>query len=201
MPKIIGGSLAAHREQTRQRIFEAFAGLMYERGFDRITLADIASAAGVGRTAMYNHFPDKEALLVAYAAAETESYVVRLRTALSEVDDPVRRLATYVRFQLREVAAQHLPPGPALRSLLPQSAYGQLIEHVRDLEQELRAVLRAGIDQGYLPEADVDGLIPLINACLSGGAENAELTTLFVLRAVGARLAEDGSARKLPRRR
>ena len=66
MPKIIGGSLHEHREQTRQRLFTALSTLMSERGFDAISFADIAAAAGVGRTAVYNHFSDKEALLMGF---------------------------------------------------------------------------------------------------------------------------------------
>ncbi|HEY5555152.1 MAG TPA: helix-turn-helix domain-containing protein, partial [Cellulomonas sp.] len=66
MPKIIGGSLHEHREQTRRRLFAALSALMADRGFDVITLADVAAAADIGRTAVYNHFPDKESLLVAF---------------------------------------------------------------------------------------------------------------------------------------
>ncbi|MBN9374306.1 MAG: TetR family transcriptional regulator, partial [Cellulomonas sp.] len=58
MPKIIGGSLREHREQTRRRLFDALSALMADHGFDTITLADIATTAGVGRTAVYNHFED-----------------------------------------------------------------------------------------------------------------------------------------------
>ncbi|MCE0768323.1 TetR family transcriptional regulator, partial [Pseudonocardia kujensis] len=50
MPKVLGGSLAAHRDEVRARVFEALRGLLYERGFDAVTLAGVAAAAGVGRT-------------------------------------------------------------------------------------------------------------------------------------------------------
>ena len=43
MPKIIGGSLHEHREQTRQKLFAALSALMADQGFDAITLAEIAS--------------------------------------------------------------------------------------------------------------------------------------------------------------
>ena len=101
MPKIIGGSLREHREQTRRRLFDALSSLMADRGFDTITLADIATTAGVGRTAVYNHFADKEALLVAFIADETDRYATLLQRRLDEIDDPVEQLRQYVRAQVR----------------------------------------------------------------------------------------------------
>lgn len=59
MPKIATPTLAEHRELVWQRLYTAIAELMRERGYDAITLSDVA-AAGVSRTAIYNHIRDKE---------------------------------------------------------------------------------------------------------------------------------------------
>ncbi|MFI5426261.1 TetR/AcrR family transcriptional regulator [Aeromicrobium sp. UC242_57] len=94
MPKIIGGSLEQHREQTRRRIFEALVALLAKRSFDTVTMADLASEAGIGRTAIYNHFADKDAIVVAFASAETERYLDRLSMALEPAQGPARRCAS-----------------------------------------------------------------------------------------------------------
>src|SRR5690606_17872687 len=75
MPRVIGGSIEAHRREARARVFAAFARLMYERGYDAITLADIAEAAGMARTSMYNYYPSKEALLIAYTDDEMQRFL------------------------------------------------------------------------------------------------------------------------------
>ncbi|QUQ71068.1 TetR/AcrR family transcriptional regulator [Kutzneria sp. CA-103260] len=196
MPKITGRSLGEHRERTRERIFTALSTLMYQRGFDAISLADIAAAAEVGRTAMYNYFPDKETLLLAYAEHVTEQYMAELVAALAGVRDPVDGLATYVRSQLRHVARNHLPPGTALRSLMSEQSYRHMVEHVSALELILRGILVSGMREGLLPEDDVETLVGLVTACISGrtvaelsGAEldhAVESTVRFVLRGVGA---------------
>src|SRR6187549_324632 len=116
MPKIIGGSLHEHREQTRQKLFAALSTLMAEQGFDAITLAEIAQAAGVGRTAVYNHFPDKEALLLGFIT--------------HDIDDPVEQLRTYVRQQTQLKRVYHVAPGPELRSVLSRTAQQRVREHV-----------------------------------------------------------------------
>ncbi|MCL3861682.1 TetR/AcrR family transcriptional regulator [Actinotalea sp. K2] len=195
MPKIIGGSLTEHREQTRQKLFAALTSLMSERGFDAITLADIASAAGIGRTAVYNHFPDKESLLIAFITHETEQYVATLERALDGVDDPVEQLRTYVRQQAQLKRVFHLAPGPDLRSVLSRGTIARLREHAEVVEDILRRILTAGIDSGALPAQPIETTVPLVNACLSSrgipdegrGREAAILATeTFVLRAVGA---------------
>lgn len=48
------------RLATREAISTAATGLFYERGFDHVTVDDIAAAAGVGRMTVFNHFPRKE---------------------------------------------------------------------------------------------------------------------------------------------
>jgi AcrR family transcriptional regulator len=195
MPKIIGGSLHEHRAQTRQKLFAALSALMAERGFDTITLAEIAGAAGVGRTAVYNHFPDKEAVLLGFITHETEQYVTTLERALTDVDDPVQQLRTYVRQQARLERVFHLTPGPELRTILSRPAQRRLHEHVAVVEQILRQILDEGIARREFPPQDVDVTVALVNACLSGRLipetsperEHAiAATEAFVLRAVGA---------------
>jgi AcrR family transcriptional regulator len=198
MPKIIGESLAAHREQVRAKVFDAMRTLLYTRGFDAITLSGVASAAGVGRTAIYNHFPDRESLLVAFVEHETSQYVVRLQKTLSTVTDPVEALGVFVRMQLQVLAGRHTPPGAKLNALLSPEAYKRMAEHVDPITAQLRAILTEGIKTGQMVDEDVDVLVPMVTACLAsrevvdaqGDLEaTIETAVRFILRAVGVRVA------------
>jgi len=196
MPKILGESLEAHRREVRARVFDVLRAQLYERGFDAITLAGVASAAGVGRTALYNHFPDKESLLVAFVEDEAARYVTRLTEAVEAHADPVDQLATFVRLQLRVLAEYHMPPGTALASALAPAAYRRISAHADPITDRLRAILAGGVDLGRWPAEDPDVLIPMITAALGnrtlvdGPAEQLEevieAAVRFVLRAVGA---------------
>jgi AcrR family transcriptional regulator len=166
MPKVLGGSIEAHRREVRARVFDVLRAQLYERGFDAITLSGIAAEAGLGRTALYNHFPDKESLLVAFVEDEAARYVTRLREAVEAEADPVRQLATFVRLQLRVLAEYHLPPGGALESALAPSAYRRISAHADPITGQLRAVLLAGVDAGCWPPQDVDVVIPMVTAAL-----------------------------------
>ena len=198
MPKILGESLAAHREQVRAKVFDAMRELLYTRGFDAISLSGVASAAGVGRTAIYNHFPDRESLLVAFVEHETEQYVIRLREALSAIDDPVEALGVFVRMQLRALAGRHTPPGAKLNAVLSPEAYQRMAEHVDPINAQLREILIAGIKTGQILDEDVDVLVSMVTACLASREvvdtradveATIETAVRFILRAVGVRVA------------
>jgi AcrR family transcriptional regulator len=65
--------------QTRARIREVANKLFIERGFDTVTVAEVARVAGVSTVTVFNHFPSKEDLF------------------LDRVDDAVELLRTAVR--------------------------------------------------------------------------------------------------------
>lgn len=48
------------RLATRQAISDAATRLFMDRGFDQVTIDEIANAADVGRMTVFNHFPRKE---------------------------------------------------------------------------------------------------------------------------------------------
>ncbi len=65
------------KEQTRRNIAEAAMRLFVERGFDAVTIAEVAEAADVSINTVFNHFPTKEDLF--FGSHETmESGLVRL---------------------------------------------------------------------------------------------------------------------------
>jgi len=52
------------KRQTRQHISDVATGLFMERGFETVTIAEIAEAAEVSVNTVYNYFPTKEDLFV-----------------------------------------------------------------------------------------------------------------------------------------
>ncbi|MFJ9150205.1 TetR/AcrR family transcriptional regulator [Streptomyces sp. NPDC102270] len=52
------------KRQTRQYISDVATGLFIERGFDAVTVAEVAEAANVSVNTVYNYFPAKEDLFL-----------------------------------------------------------------------------------------------------------------------------------------
>jgi AcrR family transcriptional regulator len=50
-------------QRTRQAVRSAFVELVLERGFDRLSVSDVAERANVGRSTFYAHFGSLEGLL------------------------------------------------------------------------------------------------------------------------------------------
>ncbi|MCU0309643.1 MAG: TetR/AcrR family transcriptional regulator [Acidimicrobiales bacterium] len=198
---------AEQRQATKDRLFDAFASLVHERGYDAVSLADVAERAGIGRTSAYNYFADKDALVVAFVGQETLGYMDALRRTLDGLEDPVERLRAFIDAQLRHRAHSRLPAGPDLRLALAPPTYARVSQHAAALDGLLRGMLADASTEGLLPPGDVARLVPLVTACLAradteGADEDAiadavEVTTTFVLRALGVRLGPDGRARRV----
>ena len=117
------------QRQARQRIIEAATELFLERGFDGVSVGDIAERAEVGRTTFFRHFGDKQEVVFA-----REQELLDIITATAEVAGvPAPREATEAVEQLR----------PVLLALCAQATADpeDYIRHFQLIEQhpELRA--------------------------------------------------------------
>src|ERR1700690_3014694 len=89
-----------NRLATRQKISAAAPLLFIERGFDQVTVDEIAAAADVGRMTVFNHFPRKEDM---FFDRDEEGRGI-LREALAKRDAKVAPIETYRRLAHRLVA-------------------------------------------------------------------------------------------------
>jgi AcrR family transcriptional regulator len=94
------------RRQTRDRIAETALTLFSERGYDAVTIAEIAEAADVAKQTVVNHFPAKEDLLLAWhrpVEADLIDLIDQLPLSMS--------LSTFLKDELPRMFA-HLPQTP-----------------------------------------------------------------------------------------
>ena len=195
MPKIIGESLASHRELTRARLFEALGTLMGEQSFESITMSQIAERAGVGRTAVYNHFADKEVLLLAYMREVTTEFARVLTRCLEAEPDTLMRLRIYIRSHLQMIGRYHVKAGMGLRRHMSGRGASHLHDHAGLVGEVLIGILDEAMDRGLIAEQNTLGAVHLIHATLQGQRlpkdpvhrESAlVLVETFILRGLGA---------------
>lgn len=210
MPRISAATNAAQRENTKRAILNSFGEILYNRGLPGLTMTDVAKNAGIGRTAVYNYFADMGELLVAYALDETERFLNELRVGLEGIENPIDQLAIYIRLQINDLARRHLPPGPAMRSMLSPESYAKLGKHVHELQMVLAHILSAAIAENYIPKNDIRELAMLVHGSLSSSAGRAEdapdeetrerqiLSTIrFIQMGLGARFDAQGAPVRL----
>ncbi|ADH65885.1 MULTISPECIES: TetR/AcrR family transcriptional regulator [Nocardiopsis] len=196
MPKITAPTIAAHRARTRDRIMDAVDELIRTQGIDRISMTDVANSAGITRTALYNYFPDKPALLLAFTEQVNSAFVERYRRELPSGVSAARRLSAFVRLQLEGIMAHPHPPAAELGASLGPDAYQALAAHVAPMQRLLTEILEEGTAAGEfdpLPAEPVSRLalsmvgsqrLPLVSGEIDLDETHA-LVTRFVLRALG----------------
>src|SRR4051794_3565378 len=72
--------------QTRERIVEAAARLMFEHGVAGTKTSDVQQAAGVSGSQLYHYFEDKMALVRAVIAFQTEAVLANQQPFLGRLD-------------------------------------------------------------------------------------------------------------------
>jgi AcrR family transcriptional regulator len=92
------------RLATRQGISNAATRLFFERGFDHVTVDEIAAAADVGRMTVFNHFPRKEDM---FFDRDEEGREI-LREALRQRDPRIAPIET-LRLLAHRLIAQQSP--------------------------------------------------------------------------------------------
>ena len=89
-------SLKERQRRERERlILHAASEVLVEKGYDAMSMEDIASRVGISRAAIYLHFPGKEDLVLALLQRGIETSVERFDALLAEPIAPpekVRRL-------------------------------------------------------------------------------------------------------------
>ncbi|MCK0090158.1 TetR/AcrR family transcriptional regulator [Rhodococcus sp. F64268] len=196
MPKLTGGAtVAEHKAATREAMLDAFAVEFHENGWEGVKLQTIAEKAGVARTAVYNYFPDKTALLMSWSEREMTRFIALAQRELEDRADPLDRLQVLIKLVLIEFSLQR-GVGESVASALSPKDREQFVTHIAPLVELVEALLRDGMDHGVFEESDPTDTGRLVMACLEtqrsvliagGRPDEAVARTLpFILRALGA---------------
>ncbi|WP_326641064.1 TetR/AcrR family transcriptional regulator [Streptosporangium sp. NBC_01755] len=197
MPRISAATIGEHRAQTQDRILRAVSRLSREQGIDAISMTDVASEAEITRTVLYNYFPDKAALLLAFTERVTHYFIDGYERELPERASSAEQLRVFVRLQLEGLLA-HPHPGPAdLSAALGPDAYQRLADHVEPMQRILTGIIDSGVASGDFHTLDVAAtsrfILAVIGAervpLLSGAVtpeEAEEMVLEFVLRGLGS---------------
>lgn len=98
----------AARELLRDTLCDAARELLAERDWAEVTMAQVATAAGVSRQTLYNEFGTRQEFSQAFVLREVDRFIAAIRaTVAGHADDPTTALTSA--FELFLVAAEHDP--------------------------------------------------------------------------------------------
>ncbi|MFA9431588.1 TetR/AcrR family transcriptional regulator [Egicoccus sp. AB-alg2] len=167
MPSIWGETLGEHRALVLDRLVDAFAQLVRERGFEATTMAAVAERAGLARSAVYNHVRDKHDLLLTHTARVLERTAADLQAALDAEEGVERKLARFVHVTFHSWAAE---PGAGhdVMASLDEDERERLLRQLAPMGQMLADVLRDGVQSGELAGGQPEELARFVFATLEG---------------------------------
>jgi AcrR family transcriptional regulator len=107
--------------RSRQMLMESLLRLLTRKEFDEISIQEIADEATLNRATFYLHYPDKNALLQAMAAARFRDLIERRGLSFSNCDGALRAIALGVCDYLAETTScpSQLARMPLEGSIIP----------------------------------------------------------------------------------
>ncbi|MFE2284503.1 TetR/AcrR family transcriptional regulator [Streptomyces sp. NPDC059443] len=142
------------KRETRQRISDEATMLFVARGFDQVTVAEIAKAAQVSTMTVFNHFPRKEDLFLDRIpeAVELVTSAVRDRAAGESPLGALRALLLRLLDQRHPLAAVGDGYADFWRIVLDSPALrGRAREGVEEVERALGDVMALSAPEGDGP--------------------------------------------------
>ncbi len=77
----MAGIREQRKQETRKAILEAAVKLFAEKGFEQVSIEDIASQAGIGKTTVYGYFTSKDDIFINYCDEELDHAFSQLQSA------------------------------------------------------------------------------------------------------------------------
>ena len=139
---------------TRQALLDAATDLFAERGFDGVSIDDLAARAGVNKALVSYHFGGKRGLYVAALSSVFAELAARISAAEAEgasAPDTLRRL-----LQALDEFAKKRPafPGLWLRELLSNGIEPALAPHLVQIAAVTRRLAACGAREGVFRPVD-----------------------------------------------
>ncbi|KJC59918.1 TetR family transcriptional regulator [Bradyrhizobium sp. LTSPM299] len=163
-------TIGSHGPTTLEAIRKAGVRLIFEQGYEAMSLRQLAAEVGIQAGSLYNHISTKQELLFDLVQDHINDLLRQLDLALEGKTDPVERLRSFVAFHVtyhmtrkREVFIAN----SELRSLEPKN-YDVVVTLRGAYEQRLAQILADGVSEGAFEVVDIQVATFAIIALLTG---------------------------------
>jgi TetR/AcrR family transcriptional regulator, cholesterol catabolism regulator len=148
---------AVQRKSRRGEILQCFTEMVSERGYDEVSVRDVAEALGISKGTILHHFRSKEALLEQLNADYMRRRLAEAADFLAEFEDPVDQLQLIV-YQLMLSQQDDRAATVAFSREIVRSASEEMMAEVRAMRDQYSQlvidVIRRGVRSGAFDEVD-----------------------------------------------
>lgn len=163
-------TIGSHGPTTLEAIRKAGVRLIFERGYEAMSLRQLAAEVGIQAGSLYNHISTKQDLLFDLVREHINDLLRELDLALEGKADPVEKLRAFVAFHVsyhmtrkREVFIAN----SELRSLEAKN-YDAVVALRGAYEQRLAQILTDGVSDGVFEVVDIQVATFAIISLLTG---------------------------------
>jgi AcrR family transcriptional regulator len=196
------------RPSRRQDILDAFASGVAARGYDAVSIRDVAESVGISKGTVIHHFGSKDRMLAEVHANYMERRLAEARLVIDALDSPYEQLSGIVSLNLRAMHLDHEATVAFAREIV-RFASEPIMEDVRKMRREyaalMRDVLSKGMDEGVFKRDDATVISLQIFGALNwswtwfrqeGEWTTEELAAIFMRTTLGGIAEQDGKAIK-----
>jgi len=166
----VARTIGSHGPKTMEAIRRAGLRLIFEHGYEAMSLRQLAAEVGIQVGSLYNHISTKQELLFDLVQDHLQELLRQLERALKGKAQPIEKLRAFVAFHVlyhmtrkREVFIAN----SELRSLDPKN-HAAIVTLRGAYEQRLAGILAEGVSEGVFEVADVQVATFAILALLTG---------------------------------
>jgi AcrR family transcriptional regulator len=131
------------KDRRREQLLDVAMTIVREQGADELTLGSLAAKAGVSRPVAYDHFSTRAGLLLALFQRLEDSYVQRLRDALSLAPHELRAIADVMSNAYFNCLSDLGPEAPAISAALKGSE--EMATQQRSMIDEYVEIMRLAL--------------------------------------------------------
>jgi len=146
---------------SREKILDVAEALFARRGYSGVGLREVATAAGLGKSSLFHHFPSKAELYLAVLRRVFERIDERLRPALRNEGEPVMRLDAAIDKLIDALVEHPTTARLLLRGLFEEDEFATeaavsqaAVENALDsILGSLQQLIQEGVEQGVFRAA------------------------------------------------
>lgn len=148
---------ATQRKSKRADILRCFTELVAARGYDEVSIRDVAEALEISKGTVLHHFRSKEAILEQINNDYMRRRLAEARDYLPGLDDPIDELQAFI-CQLMLAQQEDRAATVAFSREILRAADEPAMAEVRQLREEFSAllvdILRRGVEAGAFTTAN-----------------------------------------------
>lgn len=141
----------------KEEILRAALQLFVQKGYTNTSMDDVAEAVGLTKGGLYHHIEKKEDLLRQIHDQLLDAYMIRVPSAIDGLEDPIEKLAAWVRAHTMIVMdyVLHIKVFFTEIDQLSEETLKRMVERRDKVQKILEEILASGIAAGKIrPEID-----------------------------------------------